>query len=110
MDGDHEILTAASVPLRVADLEHAAYLTRGDRNRDYGEPVENYRHTAEIFNAISGRDLTSHEAALFMVAVKLARLRTAPNLTDSYVDAMAYLGIAHECAVAGDVKDTNDGH
>lgn len=97
---DDEILRRAALPLRVADLEAAAALTIGDRNKDYGDPVENYRHTAAVFNAIAGRDLSAHEAALFMVAVKLARLRTSPVLADSYIDAMAYLGIAHECAAA----------
>lgn len=95
---DDEILHTAEIPLRVADLYQAAELTLGDRNASYGDPVKNYSHTAAIFNAISGHDLTAREAALFMVAVKLARLRTSPLKTDNYVDAMAYLGISHECA------------
>lgn len=97
---DDSILQAAQEPLRAVDLRQALHLTVGDRNRDYGDPVENYAHTAAIFNAITGRDLTAREAALMMVAVKLARLRTAPLKADSHVDAMAYLGIVHECAVA----------
>lgn len=105
---DSDILSAAAVPLRVADLLQAAELTRGDRNASYGDPVENYRHTVAVFNAITGRDLTAREGALFMVAVKLARLRTAPRHTDSHVDAMAYLGIVHECAEAERVASTDD--
>lgn len=98
---DMEILAnAASVPLRVQDLQEAARLTAGDRNVDYGPPVENYEQTAAIFNAMTGRDLTASEGALFMVAVKLARLRTSPTKADNYIDAMAYLGIVHECAEA----------
>lgn len=102
---DDTILRTAALPLRVVDLEAAAALTAGDRNREYGDPVANYEHTATVFNAITGRDLSAYEAALFMVAVKLARLRTSPTKSDTYVDAMAYLGIVHECAVAAEDGD-----
>jgi hypothetical protein len=99
MTGDDDILRTAGLPLRVACLEEAARLTSGDRNRNYGPPVENMTATAAIFNAMTGRDLTAREAALFLVAVKLARLRVTPTHQDSHVDAMAYLGIVYECAV-----------
>lgn len=85
-------------PLRVRDLNTAAELTTGNRNIDYGEPVDNYRRTAEIAGALLRKSFTPHEAAMFMVAVKLARLDTSPTKDDNYIDAMAYLGIAHECA------------
>lgn len=87
-------------PLRIEDLLKAAELTGGDRNRDYGDPVENYRDTVRIFQALTSIELTPHEGAMFMVAVKLARLKTSPLKDDNYIDAMAYLGIAHECASA----------
>lgn len=101
---DADILAAASQPLvkpiRQSDLEAAIDLTTGDRNKAYGDPVENYQHTVAIFNAITGRDLSAYEGAMFMHAAKLARLRTSPRHADNYIDAMAYLGIAHECAEA----------
>lgn len=84
-------------PLRVQDLKSAIELTSGDRNKSYGDPVKNYRHTVTIFEAITGVSLTPAQGAMFMVAAKLARLRTSPVHTDNYVDAMAYLGIVHEC-------------
>lgn len=86
-----------SRPLRVQDLLTAIELTTGDRNSAYGEPVENFSDTVAVFRGITGVDLTPRQGALFMVAAKLARLRTSPDLADTYVDAMAYLGIAHEC-------------
>lgn len=88
------------VPLRVADLLLAAELTGGDRNDSYGPPVDQYRKVAETFNALTGHDLTAQEAAFFMVCLKLARATHDTRHVDSYVDAMAYLGIAHECAEA----------
>ena len=88
--------------LRGDILRTADKLTHGDRNAAYGDPVDNYRHTASITNSILGTKLTAHEMALAMVAVKLARLAKNPGHKDSYIDAAAYLGIAYECAVARD--------
>lgn len=84
-------------PDRVLLLNEAARLTAGDREADYGNPQECHARIAAIFNAMTGRDLTAMDAALFHVATKLGRIQTSPHKTDNYVDAMAYLGIAYEC-------------
>ena len=81
-------------------LQEAIALTTGDRLDAYGEPVPNMQHIADIFNAITGRDLTAWEAATFLRAVKLARSATNKTHRDSTVDAMAYSGISFECALA----------
>lgn len=81
-------------------LEEAITLTTGDRHKDYGSPVETHQIIADIFNAITGRNLTARDAAVFHIATKLARTRTSPTKRDSWVDLMAYAGIAYECAVA----------
>lgn len=94
------ILREAMLSPRVSALEEAARLTAGDRNREYGEPVPNMQHIADIFNAITKRDLTAWEAATFLRAVKLARSATNKTHRDSTVDEMAYAGIAFECALA----------
>ena len=99
---DASILAAAAEPHRARLLRTARELTCGDRNASYGDPVANHEHIAEIFNAITGRDLTARECALLHVATKLARQRTSPRREDSYVDLMAYAGIAFECALADD--------
>jgi hypothetical protein len=98
-------LDAREFTLRGDVLRTADKLTHGDRNRDYGEPVENHRHIAAIANAILGTDrwhLTPRDVALVLISVKLARLAKTPLHKDSYIDAAGYLGIAYECAVAGD--------
>lgn len=96
-----EILRAAATPFRVLLLEEAATLTAGDRNKAYGPPVENMQHIADVYNAITGQEITARDVALLHVATKLARLSFNPNHRDSHVDGMAYLGIAYECALAG---------
>lgn len=96
---DADILARASMPFRACLLKEAEALTVGKRNRDYGNPVENMQHIADIFNAWTGRDLTAREIAQVMVATKLSRSQTSPDHRDSYVDAMAYRGIEYECAL-----------
>jgi hypothetical protein len=88
-------------PTRVLLLQEAATLTAGDRNKEYGPPVENMQHIADIFNAITGHQLTARDVPLFHVATKLARLYHNPTHRDSHVDCAAYAAIAYECALAG---------
>lgn len=86
-------------PERIKALHEAAALTGGARNSAYGEPVANMQHTADVFNAMTGRDLSAREASLFMEAVKIARRVKNPLHRDSYVDGMAYTGMTYECAL-----------
>ena len=81
-------------------LEEAIRLTHGDRNKDYGPPVDNMNHIATIYNAITGQSVTGKNIAQFMIATKLARRSTSPLKADHYVDDMAYTGIEYECAMA----------
>jgi hypothetical protein len=97
---DADILACASLPLRASLLQEAASLTLGERNRTYGDPVENMQHIADIFNAWTGRDITAREVAQLHTATKMARSQTTPDHRDSYVDSMAYRGVEFECAVA----------
>jgi hypothetical protein len=82
--------------LRIELLEEAIKLTSGARNDTYGPPTQNMRDTATLFATVTGINLSPEQAALFMVCVKLARLRRTPGHRDSYVDAMAYLGMAYQ--------------
>lgn len=102
---DDEILRRAATPQRALILEEAAGLICGDRNRDYGEPVANHQHIADIFNAWAGRDLSAREIAMVLGAVKLARRAKSPLHRDSYVDGAGYTGIEYECALAEAAKD-----
>lgn len=97
---DDTILYNASVPLRASCLEEARSLTLGDRNKTYGDPVENMQHTADIFNAWTGQSLTARHISQIYTAGKMSRSQSSPTHRDSYVDSMAYRGIEFECALA----------
>jgi len=77
-------------------LTEAHALITGPRQEAYDHPLEDYTKVCEIFGALTGIYLDPQEALLFMVSVKMARLRT--NLQrgalhrDSIVDAAGYLG------------------
>jgi hypothetical protein len=74
-------------------LQEAHRLVYGDRGEDYGPPWEDYGRTVAIFNAMCGRDLTTHEGIMFMVAVKLSRMQ-ASDKRDHYTDAAGYIDCA----------------
>ena len=83
-------------------LLEAHRLVNGPRQQDYGHPADDYQKVSDIFYSITGVDLSVSEAILFMVSVKLARLRTnLENDTihhDSLVDALGYLTCLHMAA------------
>lgn len=76
-------------------LVEALELVSNQRQATYGHPIDDYTKVVEIAAALTGIHMTVEQALLFMVSVKLARLRT--NLErgvlhrDSLVDAMGYL-------------------
>jgi hypothetical protein len=80
-----------------ADILVEAYnLITGDRHDAYNHPLYDYQQTRDIFEAMTGIDLTVEQAILFMVAVKLSRLRTALDegkwAHDTVVDVAGYIG------------------
>lgn len=75
-------------------LLEAEDLTSGARNKSYGEPLENFSHTAALINAqFSGKlktPFTAEDFAILMILVKLSRLNTTPTHRDSMVDIAGY--------------------
>jgi len=71
-------------------LAEAEHLTTRDRNDSYGHPAHDYGRVSAAFNALTGHDISTEEAILFMVCVKLAREAYKPK-RDNRVDAAGYL-------------------
>ena len=81
-------------PKKVLDDAKA---TIGERGQDYGDEIENnFDRISALFHNATGHGLTAAEVAIFMVCLKLARIRQAPFKRDSYIDAVAYLAFAAE--------------
>lgn len=89
-------------------LADAKRLTEIDRNEQYGCPVLNHAYVADGIEwylsmigynsgSVKGK-LTSEDAAMIMVIVKMARIaQKNGDAVDSFTDAAAYIAIAAEC-------------
>jgi hypothetical protein len=88
--------------IRSLVLAEAMDLVTGDRNRDYGEPIENFERIAAGWRVLLGADVTPHQVALCMAWLKMARLCETPRHEDSYVDAAAYAALAAQLVVEQD--------
>lgn len=70
-------------------LMDAYTLTRGDRNEDYGHPLDDFSKTAKMWSAVFGVEVTAEQVALAMVCVKISRQLNAPK-RDNLVDGAGY--------------------
>jgi len=66
-------------------------LVNGDRQGDYGHPLDDFTRTGRMWAAILGLPyVTPEQVALCMVAVKISRQCNKPRL-DNLVDGCGYL-------------------
>jgi hypothetical protein len=93
-------------------LIEAHRLITGPRQETYSHPSHDYGRAAQIFEGMTGISLTQQQAVLFMVAVKLSRLRhnmeNGVFHRDSLIDAVGYLGclaMVHDDGVEYDEKN-----
>jgi hypothetical protein len=76
-------------------LQQAHKIVNQDRQNTYGHPKDDYTKVTNIYQTLTGHQLTLTDALLFMVSVKLARLKT--NLDqgqlhhDTLLDTIGYL-------------------
>lgn len=72
-----------------------------ERGQSYGNGIEdNFRTISIIARAATGHRIEPHDVAMFMVALKIARIKQDVTKRDSYIDAIAYLAFAAEIAEA----------
>lgn len=79
-------------------LETANKLVSGDRQQDYGHPIEDFSKTALIWQAILGIEITPEQVALCMVGVKISR-EVNKHKPDNIIDGCGYfrtLEMVHE--------------
>jgi len=83
------------IPARAEVLREAERLITGDRNRTYGEPMENFENIASLFNTFlryklkDDADITPGDTAGLMILVKLAREMPGPK-EDNKMDIARY--------------------
>lgn len=70
-------------------LEEANMITSQDRQKDYGNPKENFEHIAEVASAITGKNFSAKEIVFVLIATKLCREKHKPK-RDNRVDLAGY--------------------
>ena len=89
---------AAPALVRAQVLREAEKLICGDRNAQYGDPLQDFKRIATMWSLIFGIEVLPHQVAMCMMAMKLSRLVHSPGKYDSWVDAAGYAGCGWECA------------
>ena len=79
-------------------LQRANELIGGDRQRDYGNKLQNFSQIAMLWQGTlatklqPGAKITAEDTALCMIQVKIARLAKSPDHKDSVLDIAGYAG------------------
>jgi hypothetical protein len=71
------------------------YVTR-DRAVTHGDAEQNFNMVALYWSAHLGRNIKSHDVAVMMALMKLARMKANPAHVDSAVDLAGYAAIGGE--------------
>tara|TARA_R100000544_G_C2226277_1_gene60952 strand:+ start:2545 stop:2814 length:270 start_codon:yes stop_codon:yes gene_type:complete len=77
-------------------LNRASVLVEGQREKDYGDKVENHSNIAKLWSAYLDISVTAHDVAILMSLLKVARTKLGVVSEDTYIDMSAYGAIAGE--------------
>ncbi len=94
---DYERLTKSETGSILSEAER---IVNGDRQADYSDPVENFKHISAIASEISKEKLSPTTCAIVMIAVKLAR-ENYKHKRDNLVDLAGYVEILNR------IKESN---
>ena len=77
-------------------LSEASRLSGTDRQKDYGDKVDNHNNIARLWSAYLDKDIKAHDVAIMMSLLKIARTKLGAVSKDTYIDMAAYSAIAGE--------------
>lgn len=84
-------------------LEKAIEITEGARQQHYGSPEDNFKNIAEYWTTYLRQTqhpeivLASHDVAIMMTLMKVARLVNDPHHDDSWLDIAGYAACGSQC-------------
>ena len=82
-----------SAEARKEILDEAIRITSADRNKDYGDPEDNFRMIADLWSTyLDNVRIEPHDVAAMMILMKVARITTSPSKPDHWVDVAGYAG------------------
>ena len=79
-------------------LEEASKLIGGDRQKDYGDKVQNHTNIAKLWSAYLDVEV--------MGLLKVARTKLGATSKDTYIDMAAYSAIAGEIRFKDEKKNS----
>jgi predicted cobalt transporter CbtA len=92
--------------LRVEALREAAKIISGERNKQYGNPEDNFERTAKIWSVILGTRITNEDVAMMMVGLKVARYASKSGFQpDTWIDIAGYAACGYEVGSLESKKD-----
>ena len=77
-----------------------AISTLEDRGQEYGDVNDTFERVCSIYNLMTGEAFTPWQANMFMMALKMARIKSNRSKADNYVDGINYLAFAGQFAQA----------
>ena len=89
-------------------LNEAKNLVDGDRHKDYGDKTENHNNIAKLWSAYLDTKVESHDVAIMMALLKMARTKLGAVSKDTYIDMAAYGAIAGEIQFKKESNETNN--
>jgi len=96
-DSEETTTTNESTTLRVEALREAARIISGERNKQYGNPEDNFERTAKIWSVILDIEITNEDVAMMMVGLKVARYASKSGFQpDTWVDIAGYAACGYE--------------
>lgn len=93
---------------RTEMLSEASMLVNGDRNVDYGDPIDDFKTTAKLWETYLQRIMSArkyedtimldpHDVAVMMELLKIARVSWSPTKRDHWVDMAGYAACGWDC-------------
>lgn len=77
-------------------LDAAKRCVCGDREQDYGSPEDNFDLIAKMWSAYMGVEFNPVDVSMFMVMLKVARIKSGVGTMDSFVDGCGYFSCGGE--------------
>ena len=91
-----ELLLGANISDIISKIERDPSITEeaekiigGERDADYGDPVENFRRISKIANLLLGEEISPRTCCLILISVKFAR-ELYKHKRDNLVDIVGY--------------------
>lgn len=99
---------------RESILNGAMSAVMQDRNTSYGDPEDNFRDIAAMWNTYLSSNqeemlIKPHDVAAMMILVKVSRLKTSPGKEDHWLDIAGYAACGGQAYSNGESNGSTSG-